>query len=96
MPKHGDTISLRAWSGKPYRSKQTILRTSIISEINLITIDADGLTIYDPVSGAGHAPCEKCFAKSDGFESWQEMREWFSATHGLPFEGIVIHWRDSP
>jgi hypothetical protein len=32
------------------------------------------------------------FAKSDGFSNWQEMRDWFSATHGLPFEGHLIMW----
>jgi hypothetical protein len=32
------------------------------------------------------------FAQSDGFTDWQEMVEWFSATHGLPFIGHLIMW----
>jgi hypothetical protein len=32
------------------------------------------------------------FAKSDGFSNWQEMVDWFQATHGLPFEGHLIMW----
>ncbi len=32
------------------------------------------------------------FAKADGFNSWDEMRNWFSDTHGLPFIGQMIEW----
>ena len=32
------------------------------------------------------------FAKADGFDSWPEMRNWFSDRYGLPFEGVLIEW----
>lgn len=32
------------------------------------------------------------FARLDGFADWHEMRDWFSKTHGLPFNGVMIEW----
>lgn len=32
------------------------------------------------------------FARADGFSSWEQMRDWFAATHGLPFTGQLIKW----
>lgn len=32
------------------------------------------------------------FAEADGFESFMDMADWFSAVHGLPFEGTLIKW----
>jgi hypothetical protein len=36
------------------------------------------------------------FAQDDGFADWQEMREWFTDTHGLPFQGVLIRWLVPP
>jgi hypothetical protein len=36
-------------------------------------------------------PLEK-FARADGFTGWPEMRDWFTAEHGLPFDGVVLYW----
>ena len=36
---------------------------------------------------------DRRFARRDGFRSWSEMYAWFEATHGLPFEGLLIRWR---
>ncbi len=36
--------------------------------------------------------CYDEFAKQDGFSNYYEMTKWFSKTHGLPFEGILIKW----
>ncbi|MCA6521781.1 MAG: hypothetical protein IM596_07980 [Pseudanabaena sp. M051S1SP2A07QC] len=33
-------------------------------------------------------------AIADGFDNWLGMMEWFSNTHGLPFEGVLIEWDD--
>lgn len=35
----------------------------------------------------------KNFAESDGFKSWEEMREFFKKNHGFPFNGILIRWK---
>lgn len=90
MPCAGDTISLRIWTGKPYRSKQRVLREAVIVQvlpvrITSVGIQLDGMYLCDDT--------ELKFALADGFRSWPEMRDWFRAEHGLPFEGIVIYWR---
>lgn len=86
MPKAGQLISLRAWSGKPYRSKQRHLRTSTITFVGNFAIDRCGITVQnfegDP----------NLFARLDGFTDLAEMVKWFEAEHGLPFSGIVIRW----
>lgn len=32
------------------------------------------------------------FARSDGFESWEDMKKWWLNVHGLPFTGNIIEW----
>lgn len=95
MPRAGDTISLRCWTGAPYRSKQRVLREAVIHEVRDILISDEGVCMYDQRDGAGWAPGEHGFAKADGFASWPEMLEWFRETHGLPFEGIVLFWHNT-
>ena len=90
-PKPGDTISLRCWTGLPYRSKQRVLRNSEITRVLEVRIASDGVCLYD--KNAGFAPGDHVFAKNDGFSSWPEMRDWFIEQHGLPFTGIVIFWK---
>lgn len=92
MPKPGDKISLREWTGLPYRSKQRVLRDAIIEKVEPIRITTAGIYVSECPLGLD---TEQRFAMADGFRSWVEMREWFDTTHGLPFEGIVIHWSNS-
>jgi hypothetical protein len=100
-PMAGDLISLRAWTGKPYRSKQRVLREGTITKVEGCNVHADGVEL-----GAGtmrvfwmgekgkRAMCLYSFARHDGFADWPEMKAWFLATHKtLPFEGVVIQWR---
>lgn len=94
MPKPGDTISLRAWSGAPYRSKQKILREAVIVSVRKVRFAGyffDG----GPRDALGNEISLNAFAKSDGFGSWKDLVEWFMKNHGLPFEGIVIHWQNN-
>ena len=85
----GDTISLRMWTGKPYRSKQRILREATVLGTDTVRVHDTGIMLHGE-----HLPLAKawCFAKADGFNTLQDMLEWFNVTHGLPFEGIVIYW----
>jgi hypothetical protein len=94
IPKAGDLISLRCWTGAPYRSKQRVLREATIVAVR--TIHFAGY-FFDggPRDAANKEICLNDFAKADGFSSWREMVEWFDETHGLPFEGIVIHWSNA-
>ena len=90
LPKIGDEVSLRTWTGKPYRSKQRILGTGIIDGIHTVRIDSDLLVFDGRKIGSG---MREKFAEADGFSGWPTMEEWFRAEHGLPFQGIAIFWK---
>jgi len=71
------------------------LREGTIWAVNNIMIGHNGVLInYDE---DGEYPINEeyelnMFARADGFESWESMRDWFDKTHGLPFEGNLIKW----
>ncbi len=90
MPKVGETISCREWSGKPYHSKQRVLREATITEVHGVSVDIVGIWFGSNWQGAHHLL--DAFSRDDGFENWDDMRDWFLRTHGLPFEGILIRW----
>ena len=96
MPKPGDRISLRMWTGKPYRSKQRVLRESTITAVEKISMCDTGreLLVYVD-SHELHPEQINEFAKADGFKDGIELFNWFEATHGLPFDGVVIKWHNS-
>jgi|GEM_PF-895496 len=88
--KPGDVLSLRRWTGKPYRSKQEVLREAVCTGVLPVEIRGElGIEwirvnrVY--VDGAR-------FSRADGFACSTELLDWFSLTHGLPFEGEVIMW----
>jgi hypothetical protein len=89
MPAAGDRISLRTWTGLPYRSKQRVLKVATISEVMDVEIYGDSIHIAGRRLSAEQ---RESFAKSDGFLDFAELAELFRAMHGLPFEGIVIYW----
>ncbi len=83
MPRPGDQISLRAWTGKPYRSKQRVLGEAVVKKVEAFDLDAMRLW----------KECDReAFAHADGFCDWPEMLSWFIREHGYPFTGIVIYW----
>lgn len=86
LPPAGAEISLRAWTGMPYRSKQRELRKSILTGTHRCYV---GMAI---VAVDGSDVDKQKFAEADGFESFEEMRDWFARTHGLPFEGTLYKW----
>lgn len=96
MPKVGDAISLREWTGKPYRSKQRILGESTIRIVGEVLIDEAptmGCFIWvDRIMLSLEAAIG--FSKADGFSGLKDMAEWFKLEHGLPFKGILICWWD--
>jgi hypothetical protein len=106
IPRVGDTISLRTWTGKPRRSKQRVLREARITKVRVCCIGVAALcklflgarAIKDSATTVAWSgwvvPLRDTdyFAKADGFKDWYEMQEWFSKEHGLPFEGIAIWW----
>jgi hypothetical protein len=76
--RSGESLSLRAWSDKPYRSKQIELKRVICLDIEFITIDEDFADDDE--------------ARRDGFGNAAELRDWFKRVHGLPFHGERITW----
>lgn len=92
MPKPGDRISLRTWTGKPYRSKQRILRESIIESVSAIRIYESSFCIGNETWNFNSPEADR-LAVADGFEDFRDLQRWFRATHGLPFEGVLICWK---
>ena len=88
--KPGDILSLRRWSGKPYRSRQELLRTETCTAVKPILITNTG--IY--VDGRWCESFPHDMARADGFVDFGEMVLWFGVTHGLPFCGELIDWAD--
>lgn len=86
----GQRLSLRKWQGSAYRSRQIELRAASCVEVCEIEIMEHAIVI----EGDGeHQPGLHAFAVADGFQSWGHMRDWFKATHGLPFRGVLIKWQ---
>lgn len=97
VPEPGDLISLREWTGKPYRSKQRVLKEAVVERVERITITSDGIVRRSPGSHLFVISNEMKldqFAREDGFGCWRSMKRWFVDQHGLPFEGIVIYWKE--
>lgn len=92
----GDTLDLRQWTGKPYRSKQAKVRMVTVTRVcpvDIVRGILDEERVYcclrgEPLS-VMHA---EALARTDGFESFQEMVNWFNLVHGLPFAGVLIGW----
>ena len=91
MPKPSDKISLRCWTGKPYRSPQRVLREAVIVQVDTVKIGTGIVVNGESLNCQQRA----LFAQADGFECPNRMYEWFEETHGLPFVGIVIHWQNA-
>jgi hypothetical protein len=84
--KTGDTVSLRQWIGKPYRSPMRILRESVCVRVSQVKMIDTGIIVDGQIVDAN------AFARADGFTDWPQMYAWFSTTHGLPFVGDLIQW----
>lgn len=92
LPKVGQPISLREWTGKPYRSKQRVLKEAVITQVEPIAIDSKGIYLDGTSDSVAMVDNRDEFAKADGFGDFYSMLRWFEDTHGLPFTGILIKW----
>lgn len=86
----GTRISLRVWTGKPYRSKQREIKQVSVKFVFPVEVRSKGLWRLD----RNHPLSTRKISHGDGFVNWPAMRKWFSTTHGLPFEGELIHWEE--
>jgi len=88
--KVGDVVSLRQWSGLPYRSKQIILRDKVtLTRVQPCTIALD---YPHPITVDGQPVDADRFARYDGFATALELLTWFRREHSLPFSGQLIVW----
>lgn len=92
--KPGDELSLRAWEGKPYRSKQRVLRNETCMFVRECRIDAHGIAIGGYRIGEPNDLDQ--FAVSDGFDNWEQMRTYRDFNYNLPFCGVLIQWGVHP
>ncbi len=93
-PKPGDILSLRQWTGKPYRSKQEVIKEVVCEAVDIIYIYENGVSTDSGIYGKFiNRENEKLVARKDGFSSWADMLNWFRKTHGLPFEGNLIRFK---
>lgn len=69
------------------------LRDAVCHDACDVLLETNRITTFSPQEL--HADLD-AFARLDGFVDWQEMREWFAETHGLPFQGILIRWLVPP
>jgi hypothetical protein len=87
-------ISLRAWTEKPYRSKQRVLAEGTITEVSTVWLGWNALIVSDRVLTQAEWDA---FARADGFADSVEMHGWFLKTHGIPVDGwrgILIRWQN--
>lgn len=91
--KKGDILSLRMWSGKPYRSKHIIIKDAVCKEIHKVFIDEQKIIVNETTFTE---PFNGWIAECEGFEDWDSMTEFFKTTHGLPFQGDLIYWGNEP
>jgi len=95
--KPGDVLSLRRWTGKPYRSKQELLRTETcigVETIHMENVPGRGFAVWENGHGQTQELIER-LASDDGFDSAEDMAEWFIDTHGLPWDGFLIRWSNN-
>jgi hypothetical protein len=91
--KPGDVLSLRMWTGLPYRSKQWEIHRRLCRAVKPIRMyfERDGKFIIE-ISGRRVSNRDE-FAKADGFTSLEDMAQWFVRTHGAEdIQGELIVW----
>ena len=92
--KVGDKLHMW-WKSRSPKEKERLGESTCI-RVAPITITELGVSCED--IGVRYY-CLDLFAQADGFDNWDEMRDFFQNTHGLPFEGDLIEWdelRNSP
>ncbi|MCC7517730.1 MAG: ASCH domain-containing protein [Verrucomicrobiae bacterium] len=92
-PVPGDALSLRAWTGLPYRSKQrTLLDPQTCREVLPVALHPDRIVLGNQVFAWDSAEAVS-LATKDGFSGPEDFRAFFAETHGgFPFFGILIRW----
>lgn len=93
--KEGDVLYMY-WKQRSPKEKEKLGESKCLKTSD-IEIYKDEVFVKDSNSPIGYQeikdPFElKLFAIADGFDNWDEMRNFFDKTHGLPFTGVLIKW----
>lgn len=87
----GQTLSLRVWTGKPYRSPQREFLRASVEDVKPIVIGRERIVLNGVQLTR---PQSDNLAMHDGFASFKEMRRWFDKNHGeTAFIGEIIFWK---
>lgn len=99
-PKKGDKLQL--YTGMRQKGCRKLLDAECV-RVRPVEIDHMGVTLDGRKLYAGYTPAylggpePNCydgdFAMADGFDTFQDMCEFFEAEHNLPFKGLLIEWR---
>ena len=90
--KPGDGLSLRCWTGKPYRSKQYVI--ALVRCTRVATIRIDSGTMQVDGKWLDRYQIEQV-AWKDGFSNATQLRIYLTDAYGLPFEGELIEWEEA-
>lgn len=89
-------LSLRQWSGMPYRSKQVEIKETknVGYERISMSYDPESGTVKAVINGKPFADVRK-LAENDGLK-WDEFVDWFfgQGTGRTLFQGVIIHFTD--
>ena len=89
----GDQLKHRCWRGVPYRSRQREFLLSYCEAVEPIEIEVDSNGISIRLSGLSLRPVyAERFAVADGFESLEDMREFYAKRSITDFKGVVLRW----
>lgn len=69
-----------------------LLRRAVCVETQTLMIMEEGVILTDLGEHWITGAALEALSLRDGFESWLEMRDWFKARYGLPFNGHLIRW----
>lgn len=88
----GDTLSLRRWTGGPYRSPQHPIVPAVcvvsVEPLEIFVFDA-GLGVF---VGGEQVQDVEAFARADGFASADEMARRYRERDVEHFRGVLIRW----
>ena len=88
----GDNLAL--YTGMRQKGCTLIGRTSVIKAERITIRNVEGSGLRIAIDGENLSPDERRnFARRDGFQDISDMADFWIDTHGLPFEGDVIHWK---
>lgn len=94
----GETISLRTWSGKPYRSRQQeIVPPVVCSCVSDVALGFRGRQPEIYVGNRRLSPAEaEAFVRADGFECAEDFHAYWHAKGVLTWRGNLIEWEVMP